>query len=659
FHSGLMAIRAAVAAKVNITYKILYNDAVAMTGGQHHDGPLDPAMISRQIAAEGVGPVVVVTDEPEKYPAGADWAPGATVRHRDELDAVQRELREKPGVSAIIYDQTCASEKRRRRKRNEYPDPPKRVFINDAVCEGCGDCSVQSNCLSVEPLETEFGRKRTINQSTCNKDYSCVNGFCPSFVTVHGGSLRKGRGGATTVHDDFPAIPSPIVPRLGEPFGVLVTGVGGTGVVTIGQILAMAAHLEGKGVSVLDMSGLAQKGGPVMSHVKIAARPAELHSSRLGTGGADLVLGCDLIVAAGAEAISKMAPTRTRAVVNTTIAPTADFVKNPNWRPPKESLEAQIADACDHDAVAFVPAGKVATGLLGDAIATNMFMLGYAFQKGWVPLDETSLVRAIELNGISVDFNERAFAWGRRAAHDFPTVERLAVPAEVVPLSQAFSRNLDELIARRVEYLTAYQDAAYAARYRRLVERVRATEGERVPGATALTDAVARHYAKLLAYKDEYEVARLHSDPAFGQKLGATFEGDYQLRFHLAPPLLAKPDPVTGKVKKREYGSRMLALMRWLARLKFLRGSALDPFGRTEERRMERRLIADYERTVDELLAKLARENHATALAIASIPEEIRGFGHVKLRHLNVAKAKEAELLAAFRSPAPPAAKAA
>jgi len=659
FHSGLMAIRAAVAAKVNITYKILYNDAVAMTGGQHHDGPLDPAMISRQIAAEGVGPVVVVTDEPEKYPAGADWAPGATVRHRDELDAVQRELREKPGVSAIIYDQTCASEKRRRRKRNEYPDPPKRVFINDAVCEGCGDCSVQSNCLSVEPLETEFGRKRRINQSTCNKDYSCVNGFCPSFVTVHGGSLRKGRGGATTVHDDFPAIPSPIVPRLGEPFGVLVTGVGGTGVVTIGQILAMAAHLEGKGVSVLDMSGLAQKGGPVMSHVKIAARPAELHSSRLGTGGADLVLGCDLIVAAGAEAISKMAPTRTRAVVNTTIAPTADFVKNPNWRPPKESLEAQIADACDHDAVAFVPAGKVATGLLGDAIATNMFMLGYAFQKGWVPLDETSLVRAIELNGISVDFNERAFAWGRRAAHDFPTVERLAVPAEVVPLSQAFSRNLDELIARRVEYLTAYQDAAYAARYRRLVERVRATEGERVPGATALTDAVARHYAKLLAYKDEYEVARLHSDPAFGQKLGATFEGDYQLRFHLAPPLLAKPDPVTGKVKKREYGSRMLALMRWLARLKFLRGSALDPFGRTEERRMERRLIADYERTVDELLAKLARENHATALAIASIPEEIRGFGHVKLRHLNVAKAKEAELLAAFRSPAPPAAKAA
>jgi indolepyruvate ferredoxin oxidoreductase len=345
--------------------------------------------------------------------------------------------------------------------------------------------------------------------------------------------------------------------------------------------------------------------------------------------------------------------------VNTTIAPTADFVKNPNWRPPKESLEAQIADACDHNAVAFVPAGKVATGLLGDAIATNMFILGYAFQKGWVPLDETSLVRAIELNGISVDFNERAFAWGRRAAHDFPTVERLAVPAEVVPLSQAFSRNLDELIARRVEYLTAYQDAAYAARYRRLVERVRATEGERVPGATALTDAVARHYAKLLAYKDEYEVARLHSDPAFGQKLGATFEGDYQLRFHLAPPLLAKPDPVTGKVKKREYGSRMLALMRWLARLKFLRGSALDPFGRTEERRMERRLIADYERTVDELLAKLARENHATALAIASIPEEIRGFGHVKLRHLNVAKAKEAELLAAFRSPAPPAAKAA
>jgi indolepyruvate ferredoxin oxidoreductase len=652
FHSGLMAIRAAVAAKVNITYKILYNDAVAMTGGQHVDGPLDPGMISRQIAAEGVQPIVVVTDAPAKYGTAYPWAAGVTIRHRDELDAVQRELREKPGVSAIIYDQTCASEKRRRRKRGEYPDPAKRAFINEAVCEGCGDCSAQSNCLSVEPLETELGRKRRINQSTCNKDYSCVNGFCPSFVTVHGGGPRKGKAAAKSASPEMPAVPALEPPALDAPFGILVTGIGGTGVVTIGQILAMAAHLEGKGVSVLDMSGLAQKGGPVMSHVKIAAHPEELHSVRLGTGAADLVLGCDLIVTAGAEALAKMAPDRTHVVLNSSIAPTAEFVKNPNWTPPEASLEAQVAQACGGAAaIAYVPAGRVATNLLGDAIATNMFVLGYAWQKGWLPLAEGSIVRAIELNGVAVELNRQAFLWGRRAAHDLAAVERLSTPAEVVKLAPSFSKSLDEIVARRVEHLTGYQNAAYAERYRRFVESVREIESRTVPESTKLTEAVARHYAKLLAYKDEYEVARLYADPAFEARLRAAFEGDYKLKFHLAPPLLAKRDPVTGVPRKREYGSWMLNAMRVLARFRFLRRSALDPFGHTGERRMERRLIADYERTMKELLAGLNRDNHATAVAIASIPDEIRGFGHVKLRHLEAAKAKEAKLLEAFRSP--------
>src|SRR5688572_8942395 len=399
FHSGILAIRAAVAAKVNMTYKILYNDAVAMTGGQRHDGPLDPPMISRQIAAEGVKPIVVVTDEPDKYPHGIHWAEGVTVRHRDDLDAVQKELREVPGVSALIYDQTCASEKRRRRKRNEYPDPARRAVINERVCEGCGDCSVKSNCLSVEPLETELGRKRKINQSSCNKDFSCLKGFCPSFVTVEGGRLRKGKSSAVQ-GEDFGSLSEPAAPSLERPYGVLVTGIGGTGVITIGQILGMAAHLEGKGVSVLDMSGLAQKYGAVMSHVKIADAPEDVHVARLGTGDARLVLGCDLVVSASGDALDKMHAGNTHALVNGTTSPTAEFVKNPNWQLPGSDLAHDISQACGGKNADFIPAAEIATALMGDSIATNMFMLGYAWQKGWVPLAREAIERAIELNGV-------------------------------------------------------------------------------------------------------------------------------------------------------------------------------------------------------------------------------------------------------------------
>jgi len=644
FHSGILAIRAAVAAKVTMTYKILYNDAVAMTGGQRVEGPLDPAIISRQIAAEGVKPIVVVTDEPEKYPHGTQWASGVTVRHRNELDAVQRELRDTPGVSALIYDQTCASEKRRRRKRNEYPDPAKRAVINEMVCEGCGDCSVKSNCLSVEPLETEFGRKRVINQSSCNKDFSCVNGFCPSFVTVEGGRLKKGKSSAVSV-EGFADLNEPQAISLKTPYGILVTGIGGTGVITIGQIIGMAAHLEGKGVTVLDMSGLAQKYGAVMSHVQLAARPEQMHATRLDTGGASLVLGCDLVVTASNEALAKMAPARTRAVVNASVTPTAEFVKNPNWQLPGTDLQRDISESVQN--ADFVAATELATGLMGDAIATNMFMLGYAYQKGWIPLAGASLERAIELNGVAVEFNKKAFVWGRRAAADLEKVKRIAMPAEVIPIDQHLSRDLDELIERRMKFLTQYQDENYAARYRALVDKVRNIENAAV-NSSKLTEAVARYYAKLLAYKDEYEVARLYADGDFRKKIEAMFEGDYRMVFHLAPPLLAKKDPVSGEPRKMRFGPWMMPLFKVLSAMRRLRGTPLDIFGYSEERRTERALVREYEETLERLLAGLTPQNHALAVQIAAIPDEIRGFGYIKARNLAPARKKRDELLARF-----------
>jgi indolepyruvate ferredoxin oxidoreductase len=657
FHSGLLAIRAAVAAKVNMTYKILYNDAVAMTGGQTVDGPIDPGMISRQIAAEGVGPIIVVTDEPDKYPSGYAWADGVTVRHRSELDAVQRELRECKGISAMIYDQTCASEKRRRRKRHEYPDPAKRAVINEAVCEGCGDCSVQSNCLSVEPLETEFGRKRQINQSSCNKDFSCVTGFCPSFVTVEGGQLKKPKKVAVSKDPaSVPAmvLPQPVLPTTVTPYGILVAGIGGTGVVTVGQILAMAAHIEGKGCSVLDMSGLAQKGGPVMSHVRLADHPDDIHSTRVGTGASDLVIGCDVIVAASRDALSRMGDGRTYAVINSTSTPTAAFVKNPDWQYPGEAADAELRAACGNDRVDFVDAGKIATALMGDTIATNMFMLGYAWQKGQVPLTEAALLQAITLNGVSVDFNKQSFVWGRTAAHDLAAVEKITrangTTAQVIEFKR--SPDLDGLIATRAASLSAYQNAGYAQQYCDFVEQVRVAERGIVDAGKPLrlTEAVAKYLFKLMAYKDEYEVARLYTNAVFAKKIDGLFEGDYKIKFHLAPPLFAKKD-AQGHLIKQEFGPWMMQAFGLLAKFKGLRGSAFDPFGYTSERKTERGLIVAYRQTMTALLPKLTAENLSVVLAIASIPEEIRGYGHVKDRHLVAAKLKEATLLASLDAP--------
>jgi len=475
-----------------------------------------------------------------------------------------------------------------------------------------------------------------------------VKGFCPSFVTVEGGRLKKGKSGAKA-GDDFPGIPDPSIPDLQNPFGILVTGIGGTGVITIGQILGMAAHLEGKGVSVLDMSGLAQKYGAVMSHVKIAASAGELHVARLGTGDARLVIGCDLVVSASGDALDKMNAHGTSALVNATTSPTAEFVRNPNWQLPGSDLQHDILDACGGKHAEFIPAAELATALMGDSIATNMFMLGYAWQKSWVPLGRAAIERAIELNGVAVDFNRQSFVWGRRAAVDLERVRRIAAPADVIPIERHFSRNLDELIERRAEFLTGYQNAAYAGRYRSLVEKARKTEAEKT-GATKLAESIARYYAKLLAYKDEYEVARLYSDGAFRRKIEAMFEGDYKLVFHLAPPLLAKPDPRTGEPGKMRFGGWTMVLFRILSRLKTLRGTALDIFGRTEERRMERALISEYEETVEALLQGLTRDNHALAIEIASLPESIRGYGHIKVNSAAAARQERERLLARYRA---------
>jgi indolepyruvate ferredoxin oxidoreductase len=653
FHSGYMAIRHAVATDTSITYKILYNDAVAMTGGQPHDGNVRPWTISQQVHAEGVRRIALVSDDPDKYPIGTEWAHGVTFHHRDQLDEVQRELREYKGVSVLIYDQTCAAEKRRRRKRGTFPDPNKRLLINQAVCEGCGDCSVASNCLSVTPVETDFGTKRAIDQSSCNKDFSCLNGFCPSFVSVEGGSLRKGKAAADKPAE-LPLPAAPTLPSVGDrPYGVLITGIGGTGVVTIGAIMGMAAHMEGKGATVLDQLGMAQKGGAVMSHVRIGSTPEALHAVRLGAGGANVLLGCDLVVSASPDALGKLEPGASRAIVNTQETITGEFTRHPDLAFPSNTLKLSIEAAAGADACDFLEASKLATGLMGDSIATNLFMLGYAYQKGLIPIGHESLERAIELNGTAVPMNLGAFRWGRRAAADRGAVEALVAPPPAADNVVAFTRpkTLEEIVDSRAKHLAGYQNAALAERYRALVERVRTIEQKVTPGQSGLSEAVARYYAKLLAYKDEYEVARLFTGAAFAAQLDAQFEGDFKLKFHLAPPLLAERDPTTGRLKKREFGPWMLPAFRLLARLKGLRGTAFDPFGYTAERRQERALIRAYEGLVDELLGSVSPANHSLAVRLASIPDDIRGYGHVKDAHIAKARRKWEDLLVQWRNP--------
>ena len=658
-HSGYLAIRAAIASGVKMTYKILFNDAVAMTGGQANEGGLNVPQIARQVAAEGASRVIVVTDEPWKYPKDTDWPRGLTVHHRDELDALQRKLTTVPGVSVLIYDQTCAAEKRRRRKRGTFPDPDKRVVINDLVCEGCGDCGVKSNCVSVQPLMTEWGRKRTIDQASCNKDYSCINGFCPSFVTVHGAKLKKGEG--IVEPSDWPALPSPSVPLINHPYGIIVTGVGGTGVVTIGGILGMAAHLEGKGIGVVDMAGLAQKGGAVYSHIRIANTPDDIHAIRVAAGGADLVIGGDIVVVGSKKVLGAIKSGNTQVLVNTAEFLPGDFTRNADYSLPTERLKRAITGAAGRDRSHFFDATRIASDIVGRAISTNLVMVGYAYQTGALPLSAEAIEKAIELNGESVPENIAAFRWGRRAAANPAAIQALLQPKadaenDSLKLSQSFAETVD----RRVAFLTAYQSARYARRYLDWVEKVKTAEANKAPGQCALSEAVARYLFKLMAYKDEYEVARLYTNTAFVERVKSTFDGDnLRLEFHLAPPLLARRDKVTGELKKMSFGPWLLGAFRVLAKFKVLRGTPLDPFGYTAERRTERRLVAEYCDLLREFCERLTLENHHLAVELASLPEKIRGFGHVKQRHISAAQAEEAALREQFGAGAAPFLKAA
>lgn len=626
YHSGLLAIRAAVAAGVNITYKILYNDAVAMTGGQPVDGPLSVADIARQVRGEGVKRVVLLSDDPARHRGAPDLPAEVRIGHRDELDEVQRELRETPGCTVLIYEQTCAAEKRRRRKRGSFPDPAKRLFIAKAVCEGCGDCSDQSTCVSLVPVETEFGRKRQIDQSSCNKDYSCQNGFCPSFITIHGAEPRK----ATALQIDdglFTDLPEPIAAPITESsYNLMIAGVGGTGVVTVGALLGMAAHIDGLAMSLFDMTGLSQKNGAVFSHVRIARRPTDIQTQRLGAGEADLVMAFDLVAALSPEAASTCSTVRSRAVANAAVTPTAAFQFERDFTADPKLLLARLRRSIAEGGLDAMDASMLALAILGDTIGANLFLVGLAAQRRLLPVSVTAIERAIELNGVAVAFNLQALRLGRLfAAH--PDRVTALLPISTQQAGEELS--LEALIAHRAAHLTEYQDEALANRYRRLVDRVRQHETGVMPGSQMLTMVVARNYAKLLAYKDEYEVARLLSQPALLEEIHRTFADGGRISFNLAPPLLARRS-VNGRPGKREIGLWLLPAMRLLARYRRIRGRWYDPFGYTAERRMERSLIGEYEALVEQTLHALHSGNRSEAADLLSLANEIRGFGPVK-----------------------------
>ena len=645
-HSGVLAIRAALAAGTNVTFKILYNDAVAMTGGQPNEGGLDPYRIADELRAMGVRRVVAVHDpkeefDPKRLPSGV------RAETRDRLDAVQKELQEVEGVTAIVYVQTCAAEKRRRRKRGAFPDPDVRVWINPLVCEGCGDCGVKSNCVAIAPLETEFGRKREIDQSACNKDFSCLEGFCPSFVTLKGAKPRKPEAAAL----DLPALPEPTPPAIDGTWNTVITGVGGTGVVTVGALLSMAAHLEGKGAGEMQMAGLAQKGGAVTIHVRLAERPEDISAIRVATGEADALIGGDLVVAGGSKTLSALRRGRTGAVVNSHEITTGEFTRDAAFSLPAERLRRAVEAKLGEAAVTWLDATRLAERLLGDAIYANVLMLGAAWQRGLVPLTQAALLRAIELNGAGVEGNRRAFALGRWAAHD-PAAARAALAEP-----EAEPETLEQVIARRVEFLTAWQSRRWARRYEEAARAAAEAEAKVAPGAEAYALAAAKSLFKLMAYKDEYEVARLHAETTEAAA-AERFEGVERIELHMAPPLLARRNP-DGTPRKTKFGPWMLRAMKVLRRGKVLRGTPLDPFGRTAERRAERGRIAEFRADLDRLNREMRPETHALAVELAGWPQRVRGYGHVQARHAEAAMKRRAELWAAFEQGGAPLAQAA
>ena len=648
YHSGILAIRQALGASVNITYKILFNAAVAMTGGQPFDGPLTIQNITRQLEGEGVKRIALVADDPTKYPSRSEFASNVTFHHRDDLDAVQKELRNWPGVSVLIFDQECATELRRKRKRGLAPKPTKRLFINDGVCEGCGDCGIKSNCVSITPKESALGRKRKIDQSSCNMDYSCVKGFCPSFVSVHGGTLRKKEGSNQTDLFNTALLPTPTQPPITDTYSIVVTGIGGTGVVTIGALLGVAAHMEKKGVSVLDMVGLAQKNGSVISHIRLADTPDDLHAVKIPAGEADLMLGCDLVTSASFDALAKLKADKSKVIINDHMVMTPDFAADRDAPFPLNAMKKTIAESVNENDCSFIDASEIATQLLGDSIGSNLFIVGYAFQKNLIPVSENSLLKAIELNGVAIEFNKRAFNLGRWAAHDLDKL--LSLLNDDQQIEKSLPTSLEDIIEHRSLHLTNYQDEAYANQYRHMVERVCSAEKELGTESQELSLSVAHTLAKLMAYKDEYEVARLYADPDFKRKLDEQFEGDFKLTFHMAPPLISDKDPETGHLIKKEYGSWLLKAFNILAKFKFLRGGKFDIFGKTSERQMERRLISEYMGVLEELCQNLRLSNYEMAVQIANLPRDIRGFGHVKEKAILEVKERESDLLAKFRN---------
>ncbi len=647
-HSGYLAVRAAAASGASITYKILFNDAVAMTGGQPNEGSLTPWDIAAQVAAEGAKRVVIVSDEPEKYSSQISWPLGTTIHHRSQLDEVQKELAATKGLTVMIYDQTCASEKRRRRKRGAFPDPDKRIVINEQVCEGCGDCGVKSNCVAVGAVDTEFGRKRQIDQSSCNKDFSCINGFCPSFVTVHGAQLKKGKS-APGLSAELPTVPQPTLPKLTGSYGVIVTGVGGTGVVTVGAVLGMAAHLEGKGSAIIDMAGLAQKGGEVASHLRIAPTPEDIKSIRIAASGADLILGCDMVTASTQKVLGSIQKGRTKVVLNSHEKLSGEFTHNVDFSFPTQRIIKTLEKMAGKDRTDVVEAEKLAVALMGDAIASNMFMLGFAWQNGGLPVSEQAIMRAIELNGVQIPMNQMAFQWGRVAAHDRSLLPVSETPVADVLEHRKKSETVDEAIERRVQQLTAYQNKNYAARFAARVARIRAAEEASGSSKGALTEAVAHNLFKLMAIKDEYEVARLYSDGAFLEQVKTQFESWDSFEFHLAPPLFSNRDS-KGHLIKKQYGPWMMKAYGWLARMRFLRGGVFDIFGYTAERKMERNLLAEYEDVLDEIETELKPKTLDAAIRLATYPQLIRGFGHVKEANVEKANAERMRLRAGLKN---------
>jgi len=639
YHSGSLAIRQAIAANTNITFKILYNDAVAMTGGQPVDGPLSIPAMAHMIRSEGIDRIALVSDEPELFDRN-DYPAGLTISHRRDMDTVQRELRDIPGVTVLIYAQTCATEKRRRRKRGKMVDPKKFVVINDLVCEGCGDCSIESNCLSVVPKETHFGRKRQIDQNTCNKDYSCVNGFCPSFVTVEGDVSRQSVTDLSrpVALDPGDTLPDPQIPETGSCFDLLITGVGGTGVVTVGALITMAAHIEGKGSSVLDFMGFAQKFGPVLSYLRIAPSPADINQVRIEPARADALIGCDIVVSSSPKASLTYSKDHTRAVVNTAEMLTGDFIRNRDANLRADERVNAIGDAVGTENLSTINANHLANVLMGDTIYANVLLLGFAWQKGLVPVSQAALMRAIELNAVAVDNNKLAFGWGRKAALDPAQIEHALYRDKLI------DEPLDAVIARRRNFLSEYQNEKLAARYEALITEVHDTELA-IGGQSEFTVAVAKSYFKLLSYKDEYEVARLHSRREFVDTVRAEFGSQAKLRFHLAPPILNREIDSRGRPRKREFGSWMLPVFKVFASLRGLRGTAFDVFGRSAERRMERSLIVEFEQLVAELLPELSEERLKDATEIVELTMNIRGYGPVKEESAHLVRQQTAERL--------------